>query len=165
VRNGDWQKALTILEESQRMLRQHDVREPIANSLTASALATACILAAEQSAGPERSAWLRRAGQHCADALRRSRHLPAERVEALRVKGNYEFVQGRPANARSYWQQSLHTAEAVGMCYDVALTHWEMGRRLNEPTHCVQAEQLFRDLGARLDAEAAAAWLAGNGKK
>jgi class 3 adenylate cyclase/tetratricopeptide (TPR) repeat protein len=164
VRNGDWQRALTILEETRRMLRQHDVREPIANSLTASSLATACMLAAEQRAGPERSAWLRRAGQHCADALRRSRRLPAERIEALRVKGSYEFAQGRPASARSYWQQSRRTAEEVSMRYDAALTQWEMGRRLNEPTHCAPAERLLRELGANLDAEAASAWLAANGE-
>ena len=42
-------------------------------------------------------------------------------------------------------------AEQMGMRYDLAMTHLEMGRRLNDREHLDKAEAIFAEIGAKWD--------------
>ncbi len=69
----------------------------------------------------------------------------------MRHQGNLEWLRGRPAAARKWWQQSLTAAEAIGTRYDVGMAHLELGKCLRERAHLEQAEAILSAIGAERD--------------
>jgi hypothetical protein len=72
-------------------------------------------------------------------------------VEAMRMKGTYEWLKGRLSSAEKWWQRSLKRAEELGMSYELGMTHLEMGQRLNDRSHLQKAEAIFTEIGAEFD--------------
>jgi hypothetical protein len=69
----------------------------------------------------------------------------------MRLQGTYEWLSGKPAAARKWWQRSLAEAERMGLRYEVGMIQIEMGMRLRERAQLVKAEEIFAEIGAELD--------------
>ncbi|MDP8936344.1 MAG: hypothetical protein M3O23_01145, partial [Actinomycetota bacterium] len=86
--------------------------------------------------------------------LRRyARLFPIGRPRALANRGVALWLGGRRRAAHRSWRAGLATAERLGMPYEVARAHYEIGRHLPESdparrSHLEQAAQLFADLSA-----------------
>jgi len=106
---------------------------------------------AEQSAKSEKGKLLKKAGSACREALRHSKPYPGQIVEAMRMKGTYEWLRGKPVAAKKWWQRSLTAAEKLGMRYEMGLAYLERGKRLGEREPLEQAEAIFVNIGAKWD--------------
>ncbi len=71
--------------------------------------------------------------------------------EAMVLRGRYEWIRGKSSSAQEWWKKSIKAAEEMGMRYDLAMTHLEMGRRLNDREHLKHAEAMFGEIGAVFD--------------
>jgi DNA-binding SARP family transcriptional activator len=138
--------AFEALESGRKLLAAHRTRG-IPRVMLHISQAEVWVRAAEHVSLAERSARLREAGQVCREAVRRAQKMRVYLPEALRWLGTCRALSGNPASARRAWQRSLRAAAASGQQYDLALTHWEWGRRLGDPAHLAQAESLFVKLG------------------
>ena len=106
---------------------------------------------AEQSSGSEEGKWLKKAGFASRAALRHSKPYPGQIVEAMRMKGTYEWLRGKQVAGQKWWQRSVKAAEELGMCYDMGLAYLEMGKRLGERELLEKAEAIFLNIGAKWD--------------
>jgi class 3 adenylate cyclase len=75
-------------------------------------------------------------------------------------QGCYEWLAGHPARARAAWRKSLAAAARIGMQYEQARAHFEIGRRLDFASrerweHLREARAIFARLGADYDARRA----------
>ena len=68
------------------------------------------------------------------------------------MKGKYEWLRGNRDKARRSWQSSLHEAEILGLSYDAAMAHFELGYRFENREHLEEAAAIFSDIGAEFDA-------------
>jgi len=148
LRQGDWQAALAELKMCQRFAAEHHVIEPSGRVFTLNNLTETYLFAAEHSAPPERAAWLNKAKGACRAGLKESPKFRAKWPKALRLRGTYEWLGGKPAAAHNWWQKSLAEAERMGLRYDVAMTHLEIGQRLGNPIHLEKAESIFAEIGS-----------------
>lgn len=143
--------ALGTLEASLRFKEENRVVEQHVNAALRNGLAEAYLLAAEQSDNTARVDWLRKARRACRDALKQGKtHRPGS-PEAMRLRGTYEWLRGKPAAARNWWQRSLALAQEIGQPYDLRVTHPDMGRRLGERAHLERAEAILAEIGAEWD--------------
>ena len=69
----------------------------------------------------------------------------------MRQQGTYEWLSGKPAVARKWWQKSLIEAERMGLQYDIGMIYLEMGQRLGGGGYLEKAETVFTKLGAMLE--------------
>ena len=154
LRQAQWQTALDILESNASFIAEHNFgRAPFPNAMLQNGLAATYLQAAEQSELHESKAWLKKAGGACRAALRWGKTLRPGKPEALRLQGCYAWLKGSAAQARHWWGRSLAEAEALGMPYELGLTHLEIGRRLGEDapqgrTHLEKARAIFTEIGA-----------------
>jgi tetratricopeptide (TPR) repeat protein len=150
LRQGNLEKALTVLEQSCQQIRIHRLRGfpcvPVWMSL-----AQAYLLAAEQAQEPSRSYALRKARWACRVALKQRKFDRGSRVAACRMQGSYHWLRGKSKPAQQWWQRSLEMAQALGAHYELGLTHLEMGKCLGDPSHLKQAEAIFAEMGAKFD--------------
>jgi len=114
---------------------------------------------AEKAVGIEKADPLRKAKKALKKSLRSARRRSIILPEVTRLQGAYDWLTGRRASAQKNWQRSLVLAEEMGMRYDLAMTHLEMGRRLNDREHLQKAEAIFAEIGAEWDVEQARRYL------
>jgi hypothetical protein len=65
----------------------------------------------------------------------------------------YQWLNGRTDKATKAWSTSLKTAQKLGMAYDEALAHYEIGRHTAEDDpqrfrHLSEASRIFEGIGA-----------------
>jgi hypothetical protein len=89
--------------------------------------------------------------------------LMLSRFWMARLQSTYKWLQGKPAAAQKRWNRSLALAKELGQRYDLAITHLEMGQRLNERPHLEQAEVILAEIGAQWDLSRAWKALASSG--
>jgi tetratricopeptide (TPR) repeat protein len=150
LRQGKMEQALSTLQEIEQIYVQHSAGWGLAADLC-SGLAEAYLLLAEQSDRAGRDEWLKRASHACRANLKQGRAALSGLPEARTLQGRYEWLRGRPAAARRWWERGLALAEELGQRYDEGLTHLEMGRRLGERAHLERAEAILSELGAQWD--------------
>jgi class 3 adenylate cyclase/tetratricopeptide (TPR) repeat protein len=148
-RQGQLGQALTALEAGRQLYDERKSSHggsmmwlPFWNSL-----AEACLLAAEQGDESDRAGWLEKAGRACQDGLRQGKAYRGVMPEAMRLRGTYEWLRGRPKAAQKWWRRGLALAEEMGQRHDLGLTHLEMGRRLGERTHLERAAAILDEIG------------------
>jgi tetratricopeptide (TPR) repeat protein len=149
LRQGDLGQALAILEENEHYRARYKMKRPF--PILRNGLVGAYLLAAEQSGKNERENWLKKAGRSCREALREGKKYRIGLAEAMRLKGTYEWLKGKPVVAQKWWQQSLAVAEEIGMRHELGLTYLEMGQRLKDRAHLEKAESIFAEIGAEWD--------------
>ena len=151
LRQGEVQQALTVLEESQRIIAQQGLRGS-GLGFPFTGLAEGYLLAAEQAQEREQADALRRAKRACQAILNHSKRDRESLPRAHRWQGTYEWLRGKPAAAQESWQRSVALAEESGARYDLGLTYLEIGRHMGERSHLERAAAILAELGASLDA-------------
>jgi hypothetical protein len=75
---------------------------------------------------------LKRAQGACDVAVKQGRIFRGGLPHALRVSGSVEWLKGKETAARASWNRSLKAADQLGSRYDLAMTHIEIGKRLDD---------------------------------
>ena len=145
---GDLEKTLVTLEEARQASQTYNVQGKRFLSRIRNALAAAYVFAAEEVSAAERAHWLEKAQRACRKARKVAKGYRPWLAEAYRLQGTCEWLQGKPAAARKWWQRSLALAEELGQQYDLGLIYLEMGRRLGERPYLERAASLFDQVGA-----------------
>jgi tetratricopeptide (TPR) repeat protein len=148
-RTGDIEKSVAVLTQADTYRAAHGARGW--EYFLATALFATYLAAAEQDREPQRDEYLRKAEQACRRLFRSAKGYPVCLPEATRLQGIYDWLTGKQTSAQKQWQRSLDLAEEMGMRYDLAMTHLEMGRRLNDREHLEKAEAIFAEIGAEFD--------------
>jgi tetratricopeptide (TPR) repeat protein len=151
LRQANWQAALVELEACQRVATEHHVIDPYGLVPTLNNLAEAYLFVVEHRDPSERATWMSKAKGACRAALNQSPKYRTKMPKAMRLQGTCEWLSGKPANARRWWQRSLAAAERLDLRYDEGMIHLEMGQRLGEPAHLEKAEAIFAEIGAAGD--------------
>jgi class 3 adenylate cyclase/tetratricopeptide (TPR) repeat protein len=151
LRQGDWRAALAQLETCQRIAAERRLIEPYGRTNTLNNLAEAYLFAVEHSDKSEKADWLNKSGEACRVALKQAPRHRTKWPKAMRLQGTYEWLNGKPVNARKWWHKSLAEAERTGLRYDAGVTHLELGYRLGERVHLEKAEAIFAEIGAEWD--------------
>ena len=149
LRLGEIEKSLQALTQSDLYRIKHDSKlYPHFFSLGYFRLYLA---ASERAKGKEREEWLKKAKRPGRKALHWAQQRRFIFPEAERLQGVYDWLKGRQASAQKHWQRSLDVAGEMGMRYEVAMTHLEIGRRLDDRQHLKDAETIFAEIGADFD--------------
>jgi len=152
LRNNNLAEAHAILRQTEAYANEYHMNSYFASPFLYNGLAEVCLASAERSEGTERLARLKEAKKRCRDALKSSKsHFRPLFPEAMRLKGTLEWLNGRRVAAERWWSRSLNLAGDMGTRYDLAMTHFEMGRRFNDREHLRQAEAIFTNIGAEFD--------------
>jgi tetratricopeptide (TPR) repeat protein len=150
LRQGNVEKALTVLAQSCQEIRLHRLRGfscvPVWMSL-----AQAYLLAADRAEKPASASARRKARRACQVALKQSKFDRGSLVAACRMQGSFEWLRGKSKTAQQWWQRSLEVATALGAHYELGLTHLEMGKCLGDPSHLERGEAIFVEMGANFD--------------
>jgi tetratricopeptide (TPR) repeat protein len=146
---GDLGKSLEILTETQNYMIKNGAKI-FGHSLTI-LLLQAYLTAAEESVQGKKAEWLKKAKRACKEALRSTKLYRRDLALAMRLRGTYEWLIGKPSLSEEWWQQSLKVADEMGIRYELGMTHLEMGQRLKDRGHLEQAEKIFAEIGAEFD--------------
>jgi tetratricopeptide (TPR) repeat protein len=138
---GQLQPALDTLQETERIIQEHNVIGGRFISMFKVALARAYLFAAEREGQGGRKANLAQAKRACRDARKSTRKYRPFRAEAFRYQGTYEWLAGRERQAGQWWEKSLAFAGDIGQPIERAMTYLEMGRRQGEPGLVEQASK------------------------
>ena len=100
----------------------------------------------------DRSLPTRRAARKACSALRTfARVFPIGEPRAQLWTGRLQYLSGRPDRAQRAWRASLSAAQRLGMPFEVALAHFELGRGANgqpqQQWHLGRAQTLLHELG------------------
>ncbi len=150
LRQGNWQQALSILEECAQFIATSGLRNYLLTPAL-NGLAEAYLAVAEQAEGAARTERLQQAKKACRAALRQGKVYRGGAPQALRLQGTCAWLMDQPETAKKWWQKSLAVAEALGMQYETGMAHLEVGRRLGKQEHLERAEAILDRLGARGD--------------
>ncbi len=142
-------QALTILEKGEQVVKEQGLKGPPVARLY-NVLSEAYLIAAEKSEGREKTEMLNKTKHACQKALKQTKIYRGCLPHAYRVKGSYEWANGRPAAAKKWWQQSLLAAEELGARYDLGITYLEMGERTGDILLLKRAEGIFDKIGVKL---------------
>ena len=142
--------ALVSLNEAERIFQEHKVRGNRFLSKIRIGFAWAHLLAVENATGEERKHHLDRAARECKRARKVVRRFNRHAAEVYRLQGTCEWLRGRERQARRWWEKSLALAEN-GQPYELAMTYWEMGKRLDEVTYTERSREILEEIGARFD--------------
>jgi class 3 adenylate cyclase/tetratricopeptide (TPR) repeat protein len=147
---GEFAKADQVLENGEQLRAKY---KSGGNNYThlVHGRAETYLLQAEQASPTEKEEWLSKAKRACQSVLKQVKAWYPGAPEAMLLQGRYEWLRGKPAAARQWWNKSLAEAERMGMRYEAGRTHLEIGQRLGERTHLETAERIFAEVGAELD--------------
>jgi tetratricopeptide (TPR) repeat protein len=151
TRQGEFARALAVLDTGEQLRAQFQSGGDSYTHLV-HGQAEAYLLQVEQAGPSQKEEWLRKAKRACRAALKQVKAFYPGAPEAMLLQGRYEWRRGKPEAARQWWSKSLAEAERMGMRYDEAMAHLEMGQRLGERTHLAKAEAIFAEIGAELHA-------------
>jgi len=100
----------------------------------------------------ERGALARDAALACAGLRRYARRFPLGRAHASLWTGLLQWLTGRTRHAMRTWRTAIARAQALGLPYEEARAHREIGRHLSphdaqRSAHFAKAQALFEQLG------------------
>lgn len=144
------QQAWSVLEASHRLSAERGLRGIHLIELR-KGLAEVALVIAEQATGPARATALRQGKEACAALWKECRYYPGGTPHAYRLQGTYAWLQGKRSVARQWWHRGLRAAEVWGAEWDLGMTHFEMGRRLEDTLHLNRAVTILTGLGVALE--------------
>ena len=145
-RQGRFEESLALLHETRRLIEERGFRG-FTVVLPPIIWAQLHLDLADAATGDERRRLLRDARWGCRFAVRHARLAAQGRAGALRVRGTYEWLNGRPGRAVRAWERSMAVATALGARYDLALTRIEAGTRLGDDRLVYTGETLLDEIG------------------
>jgi tetratricopeptide (TPR) repeat protein len=112
-------------------------------------------LAAWEREGTKAPAVAKKARYACKVLARFALLFPLALPASLRCLGRAHWLAGHPRRARARWRRSLRIALRLGMPFDVALAHLELGRHAapgssERERHLIEAHQWLSRLGRAL---------------
>ncbi|HMN98875.1 MAG TPA: adenylate/guanylate cyclase domain-containing protein [Miltoncostaeaceae bacterium] len=146
LRLGRRAEALAAIEEGEALVARHGFSG--IHAVHAPAVAAEIHLAsvrAGRDAGP-----LQRAREAAEEAARRSRVAREGVPGALRVRALCDHAEGAVRRARRGLRRGAEEAERLGMRYEAALTHLELGCLFHDEHAATLAQQSFEAMGASL---------------
>ena len=149
LRMGDIDKSLNTLTEADAYGAKHNAK--LYRQFVLLGFFRIYLAAAEQANGRERKEWLNKAKGVQKKAFRLANLRRIALPETTRLQGIYEWLTGRHDSAQQYWQNSFTLAEAMGMRYELGMTHFEVGWRLQDRLHLQHADTIFEEIGADWD--------------
>ena len=150
LKNGKMNQALESLEESRRLSVERNMRgHCIAPSLKG--LTETYLFAIEYGEKAKMTRWIKKANIACQDLFKYSKSYQTILSETFRLKGTYEWLRHKPSKATKWWEKSLHFSAKKGFLYEEAITHFEIGTRLNDRKHIKQGEIIFNRIGVPLN--------------
>jgi class 3 adenylate cyclase/tetratricopeptide (TPR) repeat protein len=147
VRQGMLAEAFESLDIGEQVHVKRGIAGPALYYLRIGQL-EAHLAVAGQSDEVEKRAQLTMAGKARKTVQKLSNAYRLFQAEAQRLIGTYQWLQGKPEDARLSWQRSLAVADELGQHYELGVTHLEMGRRLKDLSHLRQAEAALSEIGA-----------------
>jgi class 3 adenylate cyclase/tetratricopeptide (TPR) repeat protein len=151
VRLENLPMVFTTLRDIEAFLRDHGTAGTFYLAVH-NASAEALLFAAERSTGPEKSQSMKEAKLALGRAFKVAKAYNRYGVpEAMRHRGTYQWLATNPSAAQKWWMRSLNLANETGMRYQSGLAHLEIGRRLKDLKHLMQAEAIFTEIGAEWD--------------
>jgi tetratricopeptide (TPR) repeat protein len=150
VHQGRVGEAAEVVEEAFGVMEEAQLSRPFdrVEMLTAAAAVKLANVEASETAG-HRDA-LREARTACRQALRAARVQTYWLPQTLRLCGVAEWLDGKSAAARKYWEESIAVAEGARFPLDHARTLMAMGSRTGDVDSLKRALALFEDNGARV---------------
>ena len=151
LRKGDAVRAREGVTRAMRLMER--IRPTIVSSFDGYAsLAEVCLDLWEQS--PEDPALPQLVRKACKGLEAYAAIFPIGKPRALLYRGRRLWQSGRKGLAMKAWQQSLTVSESLGMPFEQALVHYEIGRHLDpadarREALLAQARKAFNDLGAK----------------
>lgn len=125
---GDREQALEEMDRGMEFYNAHPQRAmgwlPFRNPMVAVYMAMA-----EHGPTSQRDEWMSKAASECRLALKHAGRYRGVLPEAMRLKGTYEWLNGRHRRANRWWKRSLDLARELGQAYDVGMSLVEMGSR------------------------------------
>jgi tetratricopeptide (TPR) repeat protein len=146
---GNVAQALITMEAGQELFDAEGGNLP-GYAYLGNGLAEAYLTRAEELEGHERRAWLKKARSAFQMTIKktRGRHtLP----ETYLFRGRYEWLREKPESAQKWWVRALKLAEDMGMRYEEAMIHFEIGQRLGDFVQLQNAESILEEIGAEFD--------------
>lgn len=147
---GKLKQALEVLEKGEQVVVEQGLKGPPITRLH-NVLAEAYLIVAEKLEGLEKIETIKKAKRACRKALKEAKIYRGGLPHAYRVNGSYEWINGRFAIARKWWQRSLFTAEKLGARHELGTTYLEMGKRTGDPLFLKRSETIFDKIGAKRD--------------
>jgi tetratricopeptide (TPR) repeat protein len=151
LRQGGLERAFSELDACVRFRATRRVLDVASHMVLLNDVAEAQLTAAAQSEGAQRAGWLNKARQTLQTALREAPKYQVKSPQAKGLQGTYEWLCGKPAAAQKWWQRGLAEAQRMGMRYDEARIHLDMGQYGGAPDHLERAAAIFAEIGAELD--------------
>jgi tetratricopeptide (TPR) repeat protein len=150
LRQGKLTKAISVLEAAQQTYFEHPERWGVSSDLY-NALVEAYVIAAEQSDPTLKATYLEKAQRASHTAFELGKGSRSRLPDTMWMRGRYEWLKGKTAAARKWWQKGLELAEKQGERFDLAAIHLEMGQRFKDQAHLEHAERIFSEIGAAWD--------------
>jgi eukaryotic-like serine/threonine-protein kinase len=144
-RQERFDEAQDLLDESRRLVSERGFRGFVVWA-THVGWAQLQIDLAERSSGTERTRLLHEALTGCKAAAKTGKIAREAMPSALRVRGNYEWLQGHRRRALSAWSRSIAEAESLDAQYDLALTEIDAGRRLDDEDRVQRGSAILTDV-------------------
>lgn len=151
LRQGDFTRALPILEDAIRSITEKRLKGLLITSVPL-ILAETYVLIAEKAVGPRRTHMIRTATRACRAAMKQSKAHRYWLPMAFRLRGTMEWLSGKRGAAQRSWRASTVAAEEMGELYEVGLTLLESGHRTQKRADLERAEAIFIEVGTTLDA-------------
>src|SRR5690606_8244694 len=82
-----------------------------------------------------------------------ARTFPIAGPRAALCQGWLQYLEGKPDRARRTWEAGLLAARRLGMPYEAAKLHLEIGERFQDPNHLREALEQFEQTKASYDAD------------
>jgi class 3 adenylate cyclase/tetratricopeptide (TPR) repeat protein len=145
---GHVDDARAVLEATQQLARERRLRS-FASTDMLNALTTTYLAAAEHADGDARHELMRNARKACHDLSRQRRLDRAAAPAILRLQGTYHWLRGEHGKAEKLWRQSIASAEALRLPYEVGRTQLEVGVRTSEKAIGTSGRALLNELALR----------------
>ena len=145
-KQGNVLQALAVAQDREHLTSQRGLKS------SHKRFAELYLALAEHATGAEQDEAFRKAKAACQAAQKSKAPHLGGRPRACRLRATYAWLRGKPVTARKWWRRSLRSAARLGARWELGMTHLEMGRRLQQASHLQQAEAIFSDIGATLDA-------------
>ncbi|MCY7304760.1 MAG: hypothetical protein LH632_01160, partial [Rhodoferax sp.] len=150
VLQGKFDAAVTLLGKTTHVIEVEKFHLPFDVVEVMTAFATCSLAVAEHQAASPHSEAMREARRACETAVTCARVIPGWLPEALRLRGNLDWLCGKPHAALRWWRESLVVAEKSAFPIERARTLLEMGHRTGDVAQVAQASEIFRQTGARV---------------
>jgi hypothetical protein len=139
--------AIAVLQEGRRLVDERRLRGSWCSDVH-NGEAEVLVVQVERSEERQRAQGLALLRRVCQAAEQRARAYRLNLPQALRLRGTYEWLQKRREPAMAWWGRSLAAAEQIGIPYERAQAHLEIGRRTKDEEHLAHGRAILQALCA-----------------